>query len=88
MSDTQFFGSGKSKSWQYQEDSHPLAAKGHWKKNELNGAKSGQKKIVLMAQILYILISWAKCMPSDFELHQGLSCVFTNCQTYLDVKFW
>ena len=27
-----------------------------------------------------ILILWAKCMPIDFELQQGLSCAFTNCQ--------
>ena len=25
--------------------------------------------------------SVAKCMPIAFELQQGLSCVFSNCQT-------
>ena len=28
-----------------------------------------------------ILILWAKCMPNDFVLQQGLSYFFTNCQT-------
>ena len=50
------------------------------KKGNLTEQSQDLKKKFNCANL--ILILWAKCMPIAFELQQGLSCVFTNCQTY------
>ena len=49
------------------------------KKSKFNKAKSGCIFFILAN---LILIFWAKCKPIAFELQQGLSCIFINCQTY------
>ena len=72
--------------WQYQEDSTPNCCKRTLKKSKFNGAKSGHKKIVLIAQILFLCHELSVFI--DSELHQGLSCILNNCLTYLDVKIW
>ena len=81
-SDTKLFADGKSEGVALSGGLHAYLLQKTLKKkvNLTELSQDAKKKNFNCANL--ILILWAKCMPIDFELQQGLSCGLTNCQTY------
>jgi hypothetical protein len=80
-SDSQLFGARKFEGLALSGGLHAyLPQKDIEKKVNLMELSQDAKSFFLIAPILFIY--YEQCMPIDFELQQGLFCVFTNCQTY------